>query len=134
MENFSPENNFQTVKSVYKIIDTFFYLSSKKYLEKISVTEICRRAKISRKTFYNHYLDIYDLIDKISNRIAEEFVTAVTLKNCDESQLKYNYKTLWHFMLRYEKHYVILPENHTLLMQTACEQARILLKEYGEKK
>lgn len=97
MRNFSQESNFQVAKSVDKIIDTFFYFSSKKYLEKISVTEICRRAKISRKTFYNHYLDIYDLIDKISKKIAEEFVNAVLLKNCDETLLKHNGITLWHF-------------------------------------
>lgn len=133
MEKFFHESNLQVTKSIYKILDTFFYFSSKKYLEKISVTEICKRASVSRKTFYNHYLDIYDLIDKISGRIAEEFVNAVSLKNCDETTLKRSYRTLWHFMLRYEKNYVILPENHTLLLQTACEQAKTLLRHYGEK-
>ena len=73
------------------------------------------------------------MIDKISRRIAEEFVDVVLSKNRDENKLRHEYKTLWHFMLRYEKNYLVLPENHTLLIQTACEQARILLKNYGEK-
>lgn len=34
-------------------------------LEKISVTQICQKAGINRGTFYLHYLDKFDMIDKL---------------------------------------------------------------------
>lgn len=33
--------------------------------EEVSVTAICRQARINRGTFYLHYLDKYDLMDKL---------------------------------------------------------------------
>ncbi|MGI6217811.1 MAG: TetR-like C-terminal domain-containing protein [Coriobacteriales bacterium] len=52
------------------IIQTFTDLLSKKPLEKITVTDITSVCGINRNTFYYHYHDIYDLLDKIL--LAEE--------------------------------------------------------------
>ena len=35
--------------------------------EHISITELCRRAEVSRITFYSHYSDKYALLDDIFN-------------------------------------------------------------------
>lgn len=40
---------------------------SKEDFEHISITELCRRAEISRITFYSHYSDKYALLDDIFN-------------------------------------------------------------------
>ena len=45
----------------------FLSLLRKKPLEKISVTELCRKAGVNRSTFYAHYLDVYDLMDQVTN-------------------------------------------------------------------
>ena len=40
--------------------------------KKISVTDICDVAKVNRTTFYANYLDLEDLIDKITQRESEK--------------------------------------------------------------
>ena len=46
---------------------SFFMLLREKPLNRITVAEICRMANIGRGTFYLHYLDVYDLYDKIED-------------------------------------------------------------------
>lgn len=52
------------------IKNSFAELLKKKPINKITVKEICEMAEINRATFYKHYLDVYDLLDKIE----EEFL------------------------------------------------------------
>ena len=56
-------------KSEDAIQNSFFELLKEKSLNKITVAEICRRANIGRGTFYLHYIDVYDLYDKIENNL-----------------------------------------------------------------
>ena len=42
---------------------TLIALSKEKPLASITVSELAKRCEISRGTFYNHFLDIYDLIN-----------------------------------------------------------------------
>lgn len=64
-------------KSRNKIINTFFRLRSKKNLEKITVTEICKIAKINKSTFYAHFHDIYDLSDYLETQLVDEILSTV---------------------------------------------------------
>ncbi len=43
----------------------FWELLKQKPVNKITVREICDRAEINRSTFYKHYSDCYDLLDKL---------------------------------------------------------------------
>lgn len=56
---------------------TFLELAEKKPAEKISVSEICEKANINRGTFYYHYLDVPDLIDKLGISAAERVSEAI---------------------------------------------------------
>lgn len=47
------------------IRESLYELMKEKPLNKISVTEICKRADVNRSTFYAYYMDIYDLHQKI---------------------------------------------------------------------
>jgi len=40
-------------------------IDSGRTIRQLSIKEICEKASINRSTFYAHYLDIYDLMDKI---------------------------------------------------------------------
>ncbi len=48
-------------------------VEGKKPVSKITVREICERAKVNRSTFYAHYLDVYDLFEKVEQHMAELF-------------------------------------------------------------
>lgn len=47
------------------IQDAFWKLLREKPLSKITVKEVCTLADINRSTFYRHYLDCYDLMEKL---------------------------------------------------------------------
>lgn len=51
----------------------FIHLLRKKPIDQISITELCKKAGVNRSTFYAHYLDIYDLMDQVS----EHFVRSM---------------------------------------------------------
>ncbi|MEG3071531.1 MAG: TetR/AcrR family transcriptional regulator [Peptococcaceae bacterium] len=48
---------------------SFIRLLEKKDISQISITEICADADINRSTFYAHYQDQYDLLEKIQNEL-----------------------------------------------------------------
>lgn len=47
------------------IMDSFIELSSKKEFKDITVKDITTEAMINRATFYYHFKDIYDLLEKV---------------------------------------------------------------------
>lgn len=79
-------NNKRRKESQEKIEKIFVELIQKKEIEQISVTDICKLANINRSTFYANYLDIYDLADKLKNRMINEFFNIYT----DERENRYH--------------------------------------------
>ena len=61
-------------KSQQKIEKVFLQLLQKKEIQSISVSDICKLAKLNRSTFYANYLDIYDLADKLKDNLSQEVV------------------------------------------------------------
>ena len=54
------------------IENSLLELLDSKPINKITVTEVCNIADINRGTFYKHYLDIYNLIQQIENKLFTE--------------------------------------------------------------
>ena len=70
-------NDRRTIKTKKAICRAFAELLVEKELHKITVREIIEKADISRVTFYNHYLDVYDLHDKFEESIMLEMASLV---------------------------------------------------------
>ena len=51
--------------------ESFLNLLGKKDISQITIKEICEDADINRATFYAHYSDQYDLMQKIENELFE---------------------------------------------------------------
>jgi AcrR family transcriptional regulator len=49
--------------------DSLMKLLAEKDISRITIKEICENADINRATFYAHYTDQYDLLDKIENEL-----------------------------------------------------------------
>ena len=58
-------NNKRKRESQEKIQKVFIELIQTKEINEITVSDICKKAKLNRTTFYSNYIDIYDLADKI---------------------------------------------------------------------
>ncbi len=54
------------------IRDAFLSLLKEKNLQDITITELCENLGISRGTFYLHYTDVYDLLNKTERAMSEE--------------------------------------------------------------
>lgn len=42
--------------------------------EKITVKKICEKAQVNRSTFYAHFIDIYDMLDKVETELRKELL------------------------------------------------------------
>ena len=56
--------DLRVLKTIENIENAFFELLGSKPIEKITVAELARVARINKGTFYRHYLDIPDLYMK----------------------------------------------------------------------
>ena len=65
-------NNKRKKESMKRIEKVFIELIQTKELDKISVSDICKRAKLNRTTFYANYTDIYGLADTIRDKLERE--------------------------------------------------------------
>ena len=59
------------------IVQNFTKLLKEKPINKITVKEICDLAELNRATFYKHYLDVYDLLDKIELQFLDELLAVL---------------------------------------------------------
>jgi len=63
----------RTLKTKKAIYNAFMDLLTEKELHKVTVQEISDIADINRATFYKHFLDVYDLYDKLEEEILIEW-------------------------------------------------------------
>ncbi|MFS0824515.1 TetR/AcrR family transcriptional regulator [Bacillus sp. 1P02SD] len=67
------------------IMDSFIELSSKKEFKDITIKDITTEAMINRATFYYHFEDIYDLLDKV---LSEVLLINLDSESFQQSELK----------------------------------------------
>ena len=82
-------NNKRKRDSQEKIEKTFLQLIQKKNITEISVSTICEIAKLNRSTFYANYIDVYDLVEKVKNRMADEFAEFQISNNSEQNPSGY---------------------------------------------
>lgn len=54
------------------LIDAFWELYTQKRIDKITVREITAKAGCNRGTFYEYFLDVYDVLEQIENGLIPE--------------------------------------------------------------
>lgn len=68
------------------IQDTFLKLLSEQPFDKITVTQLVDECQITRRTFYYHYSDLYELLDTIlrreTERALDEFEATGSWEEC----------------------------------------------------
>lgn len=66
------------------IREAFLELMGEKNADRINVKEICDMAQINRTTFYKHYENIYDLLEKLENEMMDELVAKIREVELDD--------------------------------------------------
>lgn len=86
------------VRYTHMIIEqSFLELLRQKPMAKMTVTELCEKAQINRATFYKHYLDIPDLMEKMEEGLFHQIRDAfhakkVEVKSFLLDMLNYTYR------------------------------------------
>lgn len=84
MENSNTKTDRRVLKTKRAIHKAMTQLAAEKDINDISVKEIADLADINRKTFYNYYTGVYQLVDEIENEIVDYF--AELIKTIDFEQ------------------------------------------------
>lgn len=85
-ENRSPDR--RVIKTKRAIKSAFAKLLSEKDINDITISDIAAVADINRKTFYNYYSGVHEVVDEIENDIishVDEAITDIDFKNNLES-------------------------------------------------
>ncbi len=67
------KNNKRKRESVDKIEKAFINMLQSKDIKNISVTDICKETGLNRSTFYANFIDVYDLADKLREKLEKDF-------------------------------------------------------------
>ncbi len=68
-------------KTLKALKNALIVLMEQKELRKITVSDITKEANINRGTFYLHYLDIYDMVEKLEDEIINKIKKIVDSGN-----------------------------------------------------
>ena len=71
------------------IIDTFYELLEEKHFSAITIIDICDRALINRGTFYTHFQDKYQLLEKCVYDMMMALDEEVDRVHCDSDMVVY---------------------------------------------
>ncbi|MDE5564242.1 MAG: TetR/AcrR family transcriptional regulator [Oscillospiraceae bacterium] len=104
----SPQTQERRYRRTEKLIlDGLTTLLQEKSIKNITVRELSDLVDINRSTFYLHYTDIYDLLEKTEHRLLEQLQAAAAEEWRDEFNPN-------HFFLFLEQSFTILAENAPL--------------------
>ncbi len=78
--------NIVAVRTQRAIGDALLYLIREHAYEDISVTQICARADVVRKTFYNNFQSKDDVVEYLINNIFQELASQVDLRQMSVRQ------------------------------------------------
>lgn len=87
----NTKNNKRRQASKESIEKAFLELLQTREISQITVSDICKKSELNRSTFYANYLDIYDLADKIRDKLeaeVNELYENELFYNCGEDYLK----------------------------------------------
>ena len=89
------KNNKRRRQSQEKIEKAFIELLQTKELMQITVSEICSKTSLNRSTFYANYVDVFDLADKIRQKL-ESDVQMLYQDEIEHSYNSHNYLKLFY--------------------------------------
>lgn len=103
------------------IVTAFFNLLEERGFEELTVTEIAELADVNRVTFYQHFLDKYDLLEKVTSLSIQQF-----LSECGEEDFSLMLRKALQYLAIHRKRYQLLqtPASKDLFHQQLKEEFR----------
>lgn len=104
----------RTLYTKQVITDAFVDLLSAKPLEKITITEICKNAQISRSTFYLHYQSENDILNEFADNLLKTLEIG-TNEIMNSSNLRETQKRIYNELATSKVYVAIIKNNSSYL-------------------
>ena len=103
----NTKNNQRAKNTNESIVRATFAIMTEtnKPVDKITVREICERAGINRSTFYAHYMDVFDVVEKVERTMAEKLTRSFLGKLEEGHRLDACYVEMFRFIREYQEFY-----------------------------
>lgn len=114
----------KTTKTQKKFEETLLKLMKSKKFETITVNDITELADVNRSTFYRHYLDKYDLLEKIEDNILNHVISyhSNTIEQIDKKKITKDFNLT---------DYVNINNNFFIVFEEHLKELTILLSSNG---
>ncbi len=114
-EKMKAKNLNNSSRKTKKLIKKVFaeMLAEKKDLVKISVSELCVRAELSRGTFYSHYDDIYGVAEEYENELIDAFFDNARL--VDSQNIMQFIDSVFEYIRKNDENYRLLCKSNDFL-------------------
>lgn len=89
------------IRAMYEVLD------KKKSIAKVTVREICELAGINRSTFYAHYVDVYDLLEKVEKEMERSMTEAFLEQIQVGSDISKCFVSMFEFIREYRQFFEI---------------------------
>ena len=97
----NKKSNQRYLETERKIQECLIELLNKKDIDEITVSEICKKVQINRSTFYAHYLDLYDLLDKLQKYMNTSLINRYNKSELDERFfIEEGFEGLWNIVVK----------------------------------
>ena len=103
----NTKNNQRARSTVESIVRTVYgiMVTEKKPVNRITVREVCEKAQINRSTFYAHFLDVFDVVEKVEQQMAEQLTKQFLQKLEEGAGLDVCFISLFAFVREYRQFY-----------------------------
>ena len=92
-------------KTERAFMQALLHFLEEKDIKQITVKELCDHADMNRSTFYLHYLDIYDLLDKTEQNMVDAIYTPINKNN---SRILYDILSTFEYIKEHKKDYRVI--------------------------
>lgn len=99
----NTRNNRRFQDTEIRIESAMLEIMKKTDFEKITVKKICAKAQVNRSTFYAHFIDIYDLLDKMESFLARELLERYSAEP-HEKHMPFSENSFIPFLRHIKKH------------------------------
>jgi AcrR family transcriptional regulator len=119
------EKENRKVKYTKMVIrESLFELLKTKQLNQITVKELCKLADINRGTFYSHYTDLFDLVQKLEEALIKDMKAVIKFENIgQDNQLEMFVEIFSHIRNNVEDYQILLlnPNSSRILDELIAE-------------
>ena len=102
------KNNRLLRETDEKIIRTVYQMMTQEHrpVSKITVREICEKTGIHRSTFYAHYQDVYDLVEKVEKAMSRQLTETFFRKLDEKASARDCFSELFSFIREHREFYL----------------------------